>query len=175
MGKIFKLIADEALKPLDDYYKECHVCNQKNVPLYPYQGNLISDKDFDVYAVCEKCINDGNSIESINEDEINPIIDKFCNDPEKSKHLLRKTPNIPLFLQYRDWPVHCGELCEFIGIPKTYDESVEIGNSVLFWDRGESDYNGAYGDITLEPEALSEVSVFKCTKCGKKLFTWQMT
>ncbi|OWK45766.1 hypothetical protein FRUB_02097 [Fimbriiglobus ruber] len=37
------------------------------------------------------------------------------------------------------------------------------------------DYKQLYGDMTLEPESLNEVCLFRCLKCGKEVFTWQMT
>lgn len=59
MGQIFELIADNALKKLDSYYNECHVCNKADIDLYDYQGKLLLENgeiDNDIYAVCTDCI-----------------------------------------------------------------------------------------------------------------------
>jgi uncharacterized protein CbrC (UPF0167 family) len=175
MGNIFKLIANAALIPEDaEYFKECHVCGKKGVPLYSYQGHLVDEPDEDVYAVCKDCILDGK-VEYIDDSDTDKTINQFCTEPEVEKELLRKTPRIPLFLQYNDWPIHCGELCEFTGVPKTKEESIDIGKTYTMWDKGETTFQEMYGDETLQPSTLNEVSTFMCRKCGKKLFTWQMT
>lgn len=38
MGKLFELISDNAIKKLDEYYTDCHVCEKTGIDLYPYQG-----------------------------------------------------------------------------------------------------------------------------------------
>ncbi|MCH5718783.1 hypothetical protein [Niabella hibiscisoli] len=59
MGKIFELIADQALEKLDEYYDECHICEDTDVDLYSYQGVLTlpdGTTDDDIYAACATCI-----------------------------------------------------------------------------------------------------------------------
>ena len=59
MGQIFELIADSALKKLDDYYVECHVCDKTDIDLFEYKGELQLENgeiNDDIYAVCADCI-----------------------------------------------------------------------------------------------------------------------
>jgi uncharacterized protein CbrC (UPF0167 family) len=84
----------------------------------------------------------------------------------------RRTPTFPMFLQNEDWPWCCGDFCEYLGVPESYDESIRIGREVECWD---GDFQELYGDVTLEPEWLNEVCIFRCLTCGKQVFTWQMT
>jgi uncharacterized protein CbrC (UPF0167 family) len=88
---------------------------------------------------------------------------------------LRRTPEIPLFLQNDDWPYCCGDFCEYIGSPKSYDESKDLPGISNYWDSGVSNYSELFGEMTLEPESLSEVCKFKCSSCSKDYFTWQST
>ena len=84
----------------------------------------------------------------------------------------RRTPTFPLFLQDEDWPWCCGDFCEYLGNPASYEESIRIGREMQFWG---GDYRQKYGDMTLEPESLNEVCLFRCLTCDKRVFTWQMT
>ena len=88
---------------------------------------------------------------------------------------LRRTPRIPLFLQWEDWPFCCGDYCEYQGFPTTYEESMRVGTEIPHWEFGPKDFREIYGDTTLEPECLDEVCIFKCLKCKKEFFTWQYT
>jgi hypothetical protein len=37
------------------------------------------------------------------------------------------------------------------------------------------DFKKFFGDMTLEPESLREVCLFRCLMCDRRVFTWQMT
>ena len=87
----------------------------------------------------------------------------------------RRTPQLPLFLQGEDWPYCCGDFSEFIGTPGSYEESIRIGREMSHWDHGPEDYESMYGEMTLEPEELKEVNIFRCLQCGNRVFTWQAT
>ena len=87
----------------------------------------------------------------------------------------RRTPTFPLFLQGEDWPFCCGDFAEFQGTPKTYEESIRIGREWALWDRKFTTYEDLFGDMTLEPESLREVSLFRCPRCEKEIYTWQCT
>jgi hypothetical protein len=180
MGTRFELIADSALEYLDDYYKKCQVCGAQAVPLFECQGSVISDVGTsdppkDVYAVCEACVKQGRVARTC-EFQTDAVIEKFATDPKAAKELLRRTPPIPVMLQHQDWPICCGQLTEFMGVPDSYEESISIPDDYQFWEAGFRDWKEDWGDdFTLEPESLDEVSKFRCRSCGRKIFTWQCT
>lgn len=84
----------------------------------------------------------------------------------------RRTPTFPLFLQGEDWPHCCGNFCEYLGFPESYEQSIQLGREMQCW---EGDFTELYGDMTLEPESLHEVCMFRCLTCDSRMFTWQCT
>ena len=84
----------------------------------------------------------------------------------------RRSPEFPLFLQNEDWPYCCGNFCEYLGVPESYEQSIQIGREMQCW---EGDFTELYGDMTLEPESLNEVCLFRCLTCDARMFTWQCT
>ncbi|SJL84529.1 hypothetical protein [Vibrio palustris] len=186
MGKIFELISDDALEE-SDYSDECSFCGEKGVPIYKITGLLIEPGQYQFQDIpedmenserdeaCESCLKAGK-IKLFSEWEIEPILKKHCNNPAEQLEKIRSTPTIPLFLQGLDWVVCCGELCEFKGSPKTYDESIVLVDSYQFWHKGPEDWKTFWSSgFTLEPESLDEVSKFECHQCNKNWFIWQNT
>ena len=143
MGKIFELISDKSLEKLDDYYVECHVCNNNSLDLYQFQGEIKLEKgeiDDEIYAVCAKCIktkklkhiNDYEYIEVINNylKSKDLSIDFYSELREKLISKYQQTPDIPLFTQYEDRPLCCNDITEFIGQPENEDELIDITKKI---------------------------------------------
>jgi hypothetical protein len=179
MGTIFRLIADGALQPADpDYYTECQVCGRPRVPVYPCQGYLArqdgtAEESNDVYVACEDCLKQRRVVH-IDEYRTDPLIERFAQDPEAEKRLLRATPRIPLHMQGNDWPLCCGTLTEFTGSPQSLEELIRAQNTCTSWDRGPTDFNyDARQDGP--PESFREVAVFRCFACGRQYWTFQPT
>ena len=187
MGSLFRYIADDVAGRAER--DECRLC-QRHVPLYPIEA-AIEDDEWSVRAhcvhkLCVDCIRrlplrrfvprNGERIvqEMINEhypkgtlsgeQRINKLV-SICDE-------YRRTPTFPLFLQGEDWPWCCGNFCEYLGVPGSYEESIRIGREMECW---EGNFQELYGEMTLEPESLNEVCIFRCLTCGKQVFTWQMT
>ena len=74
--------------------------------------------------------------------------------------------------QQENWPYCRGDSCEYRGVPVDYEESIRVGREMGCW---EGDFQELYGEMTLEPESLNEVCLFRCLKCDKRMFTWPMT
>jgi uncharacterized protein CbrC (UPF0167 family) len=179
MGSIFPLIADDALRVEDaEYYIQCHVCSTEGVPLYHADGCVIddsgeADEDNEVYAVCERCIKAGR-VEHASEYVTDEVLEKHAENPDTAKALLRATPRIPLFLQDDDWAICCGQLAEFVGIPTSLDDLIELEETAQPWNHGPTSYQRDFAN-TGPPESFREISVFCCVKCQKRLYVDQFT
>ena len=187
MGSHFELIADDALVPLDDHYTECQVCRTTGVPLYPAQGSLVNedgsiDESRDAYAVCETCLKKGR-IAHTSEWQTDSVIERFASDPVAAKALLRTTPRIPVMLQSQDWPLCCGQLTEFTGVPTEDEGLTELLRPLTPWCGEPIDQETLAAKPWLvrnfeedgPPESLHEISLFVCRSCGKGYFTDQYT
>jgi hypothetical protein len=181
MGTTFRYIADAALRGMDE--GECHHCGRTVSPLFYYSGvivdpNLSSDPDLAreeprVDEACGPCILSGNLrkdayIVGIATRQLR----QFGADVPSMLEGLHRTPEVPLFLQGFDWPVCCGEWCEFTGTPQSYEESVQVPPTRTLWRYGPATWD--YG-FDLEPESLREVSLFRCLRCPNLYFVWQCT
>lgn len=187
MGSLFRYIADDiAGQATPD---ECPACH-RHLPLFPIEAAIDNDEwtvEADCpEALCAECIRrmrlrqfaprDG---EATVQQIINASFPKGTLSGERRINKLvsicdefRRTPTLPLFLQDEDWPWCCGDFCEYLGVPASYEESIRIGREMQLWG---GDYRQRYGEMTLEPESLSEVCLFRCLTCDKRVFTWQMT
>ena len=187
MGSLFRYIADDIAKRAES--EECPCC-QRRVPLFPIEV-AIDDDEWTAGAdcpedICSDCIRRlplrkfaPRSGERVVQELINAHYPKGTLSGEQRINKLvsicdeyRRTPTYPLFLQGEDWPWCCGDFCEYHGVPKSYEESIRVGREMKLW---RVDFQQLYGDMTLEPESLNEVCIFRCLKCGKQVFTWQMT
>ena len=187
MGSLFRYIADDVANRAEG--AECPCCHRHGA-LFPIEA-AIDDDEWSVAAdcpeeICSDCIRrlplrkfSPRTGEKVVQELINAYYAKGTLSGEQRINRLvsicdeyRRTPMYPLFLQNEDWPWCCGDFCEYLGVPESYEESIRIGHEMQMW-RG--DYKQKYGDMTLEPESLNEVCIFRCLKCGKQVFTWQMT
>ena len=187
MGSLFRYITDEIATRVES--GECPCC-QRQAPQFPIEV-AIDDDEWTVTAdcsenLCSACIrrlplrkfaprrSEKHVQEIINahhprgtlngEQRINRLV-SICDE-------FRRTPTLPLFLQSEDWPWCCGDFCEYFGFPGSNEESIRIGREIQMW---EGDFRQLFGDVTLQPECLREVCLFRCLKCDQQLFTWQMT
>jgi hypothetical protein len=190
MGTLFKYISDEVIANVEQ--GECPSCG-KSGQLFPIDATP-NQNEWDVYGdrveeLCAECL---RSIplrklacrpqERQLQEMINRHFPKGTLIPEMrlGKFIgicdeLRRTPQMPLFLQGEDWPFCCGDLTEYVGVPSSYEESIRIGKDFKMWDHGFRPYEELFGDMKLEPESLREVCIFRCQKCGELMFTWQAT
>jgi uncharacterized protein CbrC (UPF0167 family) len=186
MGVLLRYIADELASKVET--GACPVC-QRQAPLFPVQAAIGDDEWLPGDDCPELCV---DCIRSLPLDRFTPrrserIIQQMVNahhprgtlsGEERNNRIavireqFRRTPPFPLFLQDEDWPWCCGDFCEYLGVPASYDESIRVGAEMEFW---EGDFRERFGDMTLEPESLNEVCLFRCLTCDRRLFTWQMT
>jgi len=87
---------------------------------------------------------------------------------------LRRTPQSPLTLQGADWVVCCGDLCEFIGSPKSFDELIHVQATAKYWNHGLGSAGRNFASDG-PPEELEEVSVFRCGTCNTLFWVDQYT
>ncbi|WP_442506735.1 CbrC family protein [Novipirellula sp. SH528] len=179
MGSLFTYIDDTALIPCGG--TQCHHCETESAPIFNFDGEIINPDlaanpqlardEPEVSELCAECILGGNLRKDITP-EIRKTINRFATDIDSALAAFGKTPSIPLFLQYNDWPMCCGDWAEFFGTPQTADESETVPQRFLYWEREPRDWTSEYA---LRPESLREVSLFRCTTCDRQLFTWQFT
>ncbi len=190
MGTIFKYIADNIVNRVEPTV--CPCC-KKQAPVFvidatPEQEewSALGDRVDELCAGCIRAIPLRKLAPREQERTLQQLINHYypkgtLSGAKRFSKLLgicdefRRTPRMPLFLQSEDWPFCCGDFAEFRGNPASYEESVNIGRQLQLWDRCIADYKELYGDMTLEPESLQEVSLFKCPACSKTVFTWQCT
>lgn len=189
MGKTFELIADDAIKIWYPDETTCAFCGNENTDVYEVCGCKVGLGQYvfeklpkevaaeEKEGACEKCIKEGE-IKWSSEWEIEDIIKKHCSDPEAEILKLRRNPALPKCIQWLDWAICCGELCEFTGSPKTEEELVSYITHAEYWDG----YLEEGEDLSPRdlvnfgpPEFLDEVSKFKCKKCNKEYWIDQFT
>jgi hypothetical protein len=181
MGTLFRYIADSALN--ESGLGECQHCERPTIPAYKYNGLIVdlsraanpalAAEDNVIFAACADCIHGGNLRKDDYElRQIQPIIVAFANDSESAVRNYHLIPHVPLMMQREDWPMCCGDWCEFIGNPPDYDASVRVPSEYQFWNR--QPVNRAFG-FDLRPESLREVCLYRCLTCPKKYFIWQPT
>lgn len=189
MGKTFELITDNALKTLDSYYDECHVCNEIEIDLYKYQGILELENGEiydDIEAVCLNCILTKKLKHSCDFEYIKTIENYFTtsnltvDEQQIIKGLLiekyQRTPNIPTFMQYEDRPLCCNDITEFVGHPTDKEELYKMTEYTIYWEKQIKEKSELYDFRKYgNPESLNDVASFKCTHCDKQYFTFQFT
>ena len=167
MGTIFSLISDDAIKVCEYTNYQCDLCLCEPA-FYHSVETLYKGVAKEVDLLCSACIKLKYSKQYSDEWEFSLSL---CHDYNKSKTSLEHTPKLPCFIQEIDWPVCCGELCEFTGIPKNF-ETEDIPNIKKFWFRGIKSYDKECG-FTLKPEFLKDIGFFNCRVCSSEYFTLQ--
>lgn len=190
MGALFKYVSDEIIDAVET--GSCPACN-KSTRVFPIDAtpgqeewNLDGDRVEELCAACLRSIPLRKLAYRPQERKLQELINRFCPKGTLIPEMrlgkligicdeLRRTPELPLFLQGEDWPFCCGDFAEYIGVPSSYEESIRIGRELKMWDQRFQSYEELYGDMALEPEALSEVCIFRCPRCEESMFTWQAT
>lgn len=181
MGTVFQYIADAALEPSG--LGACQHCDRSNVTSYAYHGEIVdaslaanpqlAREDPEIYAACADCIRGGNLRKSTYDlSQIQRVVDGFAHDKAAAIVRYNGIPQIPLMMQNEDWPMCCGDWCEFHGNPKDTLESVDVPRKSEYWEFGIGKWEF---DFELEPESLREVCVFRCRMCDRSYFIWQPT
>lgn len=187
MGTLFRYIADNVAKGAE--HAVCPCC-QRSASLFPIEA-AIDQAEWTASAdcpeeLCSDCIRRlplrkfaPRRGERVVQELINAHYPKGTLNGEQRINKLvsicdeyRRTPTYPLFLQDEDWPWCCGDFCEYLGSPTSVEESIRIGREMQYWG---GDFQQLYGPMTLEPESLHEVCIFRCLTCEQQVFTWQMT
>lgn len=185
MGSVFKLIADKALEAT--ILGNCQHCEDSTRPAYDYEGIIVDParaanpslacEEPEISCACAKCIHAGD----VRKDEfeisqLEVMIKRFASDPETAVEQYHRTPHIPLTIQQEDWPICCGNWCEYTGVPATEKESVLVPSRYRYWEFGpaESEFNSD-NSLQLIPECLDEVCLFRCDQCKGLYFVWQFS
>jgi hypothetical protein len=192
MGKVFPLIADAALIPLDaSYYSQCQVCNQTK-PVYVTFGSALlkgrktRDK---VFAACATCFKDGK-IEQVREglplaQSVQEYVEAhFERKPanwletkrkELIDHLERMPCHLPPLRQEMDWALCCGQLTEYLGSPANQRDLLSLSD-LRAWNFGVDERSEEGIDFDGCPdELLGDIAVFRCRKCGQHYIVFQPT
>ena len=182
MGTTFKYISDDALREEDrSYFTECQACGEKGVAVYKAQGFLLkADGTFDdehpeseVYVACADCIL-GEKIARFGEWETDDFLRDNFENWVQLRRALRCTPQIPLMMQRDDWVICCGELCEFVGVPRDMEDLIGLTADATYWNRGSSAFARDFHDSG-PPESFREISKFQCLHCNRMYWTDQFT
>jgi hypothetical protein len=175
MGLAFRYIADNALAQSN--LGSCQHCERTEFSSYDYCGEIINPRlaanvelattDNKIFAACAACIHGGNIRKTDFElGRVQPIIDSFALDKVSAARNYHLIPHIPLMMQDQDWPMCCGDWCEYVGNPKDDEESVRVPSQFQFWDHRPSNETV---DDELRPESLREVCLFRCLSCARLL------
>ena len=179
MGSIFKYIKDKVLVCADsEIHPECDVCGKSNVAVYETMGFPIRDDgtiddDDEVVVACVACFSAGK-VARMGEASIEEFLKRNYPNWKQLLLELRKTPQIPYCAQEDDWAICCNDLCEFIGVPESFDDLLNFIDSATYWTRG----NDAFvRDFRQDgpPESLNEISKFQCLECKRQYWIDQFT
>ena len=188
MGQVFRHVADVALQPSE--LGTCQLCGRVDVPSYDYQGEIIhpdaaadpqlARDEPEVCCLCADCLHSGH-VRRDDDAAAQLTVAQAATasaDPDATRqalwHGFHQLPDAPLFLQGFDWPICCGDWCEFTGSPHSLAELLAAQRSHGYWQigLGQAARDFAQGG---PPESLREVSLFRCLGCGQGLYTDQFT
>jgi uncharacterized protein CbrC (UPF0167 family) len=190
MGKVFRYIADAALKSEKGYQRTCQVCEARGVDVFNAHGNVLlptGKEGEDCYVACAACLRGGRVIH-IGEWETDKLIKAYVRKylpkspavkrkklEETLRAALRRTPRVPSFAQGDDWPMCCGDLTEFTGSPRSLRELIRLSRSAVYWEQRARDDHDYDFEEDGQPESWSDVSVFRCLHCDKRYWVFQFT
>lgn len=182
MGSVLTYVADNALRRIEGGV--CHLCEFRQEAVYPYYGEIIDPElarnpelarqEPEVSELCAGCINGGN-VKRTDAWTVSEVVSRFSSEPARAWLGFNKLPNIPLFIQgVFDWPMCCGDWCEFVGSPSSLVELQAAQRSRQYWAKGPS---AEPRDFVKDgpPESFQEVSMFACKHCASGYYTDQFT
>ena len=180
MGKIFKSVADAALRSVDG--EICQQCERPQVPAYRYTGEIIdprkaadtqlAEEEPEVHYLCADCIHGGN-VQRTDTWAVEHTIQRFAADPQKAWREFHLLPDAPLFLQGKlDWPFCCNTWYEFVACPTSLQVLFAVQQSHQYWENGPAakprDFHSGG-----PPESMREISLFACASCTNRYYTDQ--
>ncbi len=185
MGITFRYIADTAIERAHTR-ASCRRC-ERDVKSFEINGFLDEYADNEVEWLCIEFIRSiplrqlwpknserpAQSIISQHYDEGELIGEQRFNRAVEICDELRRTPNIPRFLQGEDWPFYCGEYAEYIGESPAETDS---HNDYDCWDNSESFVVQfkleAYYPLE-KMESMKSVAIFHCPHCTNQNWVFQ--
>jgi hypothetical protein len=129
MGTRFRFITDDALAQAAITDGACPRCHRP-VPLFKIRATVTDNDELDeVESLCEECIKTVrlHELSPKDSERLTPsIIDKHytkgtLNGEQRFRRAVelcdefRRTPDLPMFIQWERWPSCCGEFAEYIG------------------------------------------------------------
>jgi hypothetical protein len=191
MGRVFNLIADEALEPLDAAaYPRCQVCDRA-APVYVTFGRALDAKTNrreKVYAACESCFKQGKLEQVRPTLPVAQAVEEYLRGHYKRKSaawlaakqkemltaLDRMPCHLPPFRQELDWPLCCGDLTEYVGCPAGRQELREL-EDMRAWNFGLNERSVEEGISFADcpDELLTDSAVFRCGKCSQPYLIFQ--
>ena len=188
MGEGFRYIADSALVAHRHADLPCPICGQSGDVFCIYADIPESDgSESPISEACASCIRNLN-LESVwawdTEKRLPaylkaaPGLDKDAARARVSEitEALRRTPRLPNFVQYDDWPFCCGDLAEYTGEPSPA-EAESLDREGQYWQRGPATFHDRAA--VLVPSSglavLGGVSAFRCPRCDRRYWTFQCT
>lgn len=166
MGKTFRYVSDCVTDLACD--PPCNLCGDVESACYRYDCVLDEVEGWGEYQFCANCINSGRVKKDDYElGEIEKTVIRNSGDLPRLTAPFHTIPHVMQHVQGIDWPICCGDWCEFIGYPGTREDLKEISANSLYWSRVPwgTEYNPQY---ELHPEILEEVCLYKCQDCQKR-------
>lgn len=187
MRQVFRHVADAALQPSD--LGACQLCGRADVPSYDYQGEIIhpdaaadpqlARDEPEVCCLCADCLHSGHvrgdddaaaqltiaqaALRRIQTRPAKPCGTAFISCPKRR-----------CFCRAVDWPICCGDWCEFTSSPRHLAELLAAQRSHRYWQTGLGQLARDFAQDGL-PESLREVSLFRCLGCGQGMYTDQFS
>lgn len=146
--------------------KRCSICKEKHKAL---SSQDINDKDL---LVCHNCIKKGIKGNEFNTlDIVGEQIEIFKNiDCENIEQIENHTPSVHTYQQL-EWRVHCDDLCEFIDFATDNDILNLTNKEFIELEKNTGIKKEEYIEMYSEPIGMkTDLLMFRCRKCGIKLF-----
>lgn len=181
MGTHFSSIADDALYAACPLGEPCQHCDRKDQPVFDYDGHVLDPalaadpelarQEPEVFYVCAACVQGGNLRKNKVGlmEALGPVPPP---DRERAAEAYHRLPDVPVFLQDKDWPWCCGAWSEFVGCPADYEAARKVPDEYAYWCGQPAPWELTFD---LQPESLREISLFVCPGCATRRFVWQST
>jgi hypothetical protein len=188
MGSVFRYIADSALDAHRITDVVCPICGQVGDVFRAYADAVIpGEGSVDISEACANCIRHFErdwvspldnekrlpaffkAIPGLSKEEVRARLDAIILE-------LRRTPRLPCFIQFDDWPFCCGDVVEYTGEPSK-TEAEMLDRDGQYWNRGPATFHDRAADLVPSEgmAVLGGVSAFQCPRCCKRYWTFQCT
>lgn len=188
MGEVFRYVADSAL-PAHRYTDlPCPICGASGDVYSIYADIEAPDGESDrITEACAECIRRlaPEQVSAWDTEKRLPAHLKGTpglDNPGARERLaaivqeLRRTPRLPHFIQWDDWPFCCGDLAEYTGEPSPAEADL-LDREGQYWNRGPAAFHDRAAALVPSRglAVLGGVSAFRCPRCGKRYWTFQCT